>query len=65
MEHYIAHPNEIPQAKQGQWPVGSFTDEWGVVHRYGTKDDGTDDHTVLMPQKQMLVIEETQEHQHF
>jgi len=50
MEHYIANPNEIPQAQRGQWPVGQWTDKYGVTHRYGTKDDGTDDHTVLNAQ---------------
>ena len=47
MEHYLNNPMAVPAAVPGQWPVGQTTDKWGVTHKYGTKDDGTDDHTVL------------------
>ena len=64
MEHYLNHPNAVPQAVVGQWPVGQFTDKWGVVHRYGTKDDGTDDHTVLNAQKESGTMVFDEEHIH-
>ena len=56
MEHYLNNPHDVPQAKQGQWPVGQFKDQWGVVHRYGGKDDGTDDHTVLNAQREIAGV---------
>lgn len=58
MEHYLKNPHEVPQAQPGRWPVGSFTDQWGVVHKYGEKDDGTDDHTILNAQREIVTSDE-------
>ena len=41
----------IRPAYENQWPVGSYEDQWGKVHVYGKHDDGTDDDTVLLKQK--------------